>query len=319
MSIRPPQALAAALARETAGHGRTALQMAAQDLSQRYRSGAGIPSTLSPSARAAYLAVRFPSTFAIAASVWHRTLARLDFPMGGSVLDAGAGPGTASLALCAAGRPGPITLLERDTGWRDISLRLAHSMQAPARFMAGDLGALAQQPPHATVVASHVLNELPRETSLASILGLWSLAEHSLVLIEPGTPSGFAAIRAARDAIVAQGGHVVAPCTHALACPIEKDDWCHFDVQVERTALHRAVKSGILSHESSKFSYLAITRQPVAPHSGGRIVRRPIHGSGHVHLDICQQGRIERKTISRREGANYRQARDLVWGDVLED
>lgn len=319
MPIRPPQALAAALARETAGHERTALQMAAQDLSQRYRSGAGIPSTLSPSARAAYLAVRFPSTFAIAASVWHRIIVRLDLPAGGSVLDAGAGPGTASLALCAAGSPRPITLLERDTGWRDVSLRLAHSMEVPARFVAGDLGTLADQPPHATVVASHVLNEMPREIGLASVIKLWRLAEHVLVLIEPGTPSGFAAIRAARDAIVAQGGHIVAPCTHALACPIKKEDWCHFDVQVERTALHRAVKSATLSHESNKFSYLAVTRRPVGPHAGGRIVRRPIHGSGHVHLDICQEGRIERKTISRREGANYRQARDLVWGDVLED
>lgn len=318
MPLGPPRMLADALARETSAHTRVALQTAAQDLSQRYRSGTSIPATLSPITRAAYLAARFPSTYAIAASVWQRIIARLGGPAEGSVLDAGAGPGTASLALCAISGPRAVTLLERDAGWRDTALRLAHVMQSQPRFIAGDLGTASGLSLHATVVASHVLNEMPRESGLAAVLGLWRLAGNLMVLIEPGTPSGFAAIRTAREAIMQQGGHVIAPCTHARACPIAEGDWCHFDVQVERTALHRAVKSGTLSHESGKFSYLAMTRRPAAPLDGGRIVRRPIQGSGHVHLDVCIQGRIERQTISRRQGAAYRQARDLVWGDLLE-
>jgi ribosomal protein RSM22 (predicted rRNA methylase) len=318
MAYDPPVALAEAVAQETSGHARDRLRAAAAGLSERYRTGVAIPATLTAEERAAYLAVRFPSTYAIAAAVWRHVSERLGGLAFATVLDAGAGPGTASLALQAVAAPCPTTLLERDPGWRSAALKLAGSLGTDARFVQGDLGVLGNLPGHDAVVASHVLNELPASARTDATLQLWGRAQGLLVIIEPGTPAGFEAIRSVRQAVLDRGGHIVAPCTHDLGCPVTGDDWCHFDVQIERSALHRAVKSGSLSHETGKFSYVAISRREVGPAPGGRIVRRPIRGSGHVHFDVCASGTIERVTVSKRHGAAWRTARDLSWGEILE-
>jgi len=318
MPFDPPAPLAAAIALETADHPRAALRAAAETLSNSYRTGLAIPVTLTPVARAAYLAVRFPSTYAVAARVWSQVRARLGDRPVRTILDSGAGPGTASLAFAATTAGLRATLLERDAGWRPTALRLAGAAGLQADFVAGDAGGPGVAGRHDAVVASYVLNELAPERRISVVDALWRATGDVLVLIEPGTQAGFASIRAARDSLLSLGGHAIAPCTHGLACPVQEGDWCHFDVQVERTGLHRALKSGSLSHESAKFSYVALARTPPPVMSAGRIVRRPIRASGHAHFDLCREGRIERVTVSRRQRDQWRAARDAVWGDLME-
>lgn len=318
MPFDPPAPLAAALALETADHPHAAMRTAAETLSNSYRTGLSIPAHLTPLARSAYLAVRFPSTYAVAARVWSQVRARIGDRPVRTVLDSGAGPGTASLALAAMQAGLRATLLERDAGWRPTALRLAGAVGLHADFVAGDAGSLGPSARHDAVVASHVLNELPADRRTGVVHALWQATGDVLVLIEPGTQPGFASIRAARDLILSLGGHAVAPCTHGLGCPVQGDDWCHFDVQVERTALHRSVKSGTLSHESAKFSYVALARTAPPETLSGRIVRRPIRAGGHAHFDLCREGRIERVTVSRRQREAWRAARDSVWGDMLD-
>lgn len=304
---------------ETASGARAALRNHAAALSSRYRSRSGIPVALSAAERAAYLATRFPATYAGALSAWRMVEARGGLPAPRSVLDAGAGPGTASLALADVVAPGRVTLLERDAGWRDTALRLATAMGHAADFVPGSLEAALPGGAHDAVVAAYALNELPADAQVAAALRLWAATGHMLLVIEPGTPAGFATVRAVRAAIVAQGGHVLAPCTHDAPCPVAGDDWCHFAVEVQRSSLHRAAKGGTLAHETEKTSFVALARHPAGAGDSGRIVRRPIRAKGHVHLDACRAGRIERVTFSRRQGERYRQARDCAWGDLLPD
>ena len=56
---------------------------------------------------------------------------------------------------------------------------------------------------------------------------------------------------------------------------------------------------------------------PAPPVSGARIIRRPDLRQGHVVLDLCTTEGLERRTVSRRDGAEYRKARKLGWGDTL--
>ena len=58
---------------------------------------------------------------------------------------------------------------------------------------------------------------------------------------------------------------------------------------------------------------------PLAP-PGRRRARAsaaPICGPGHVVLDLCTDDGLERRTVSKRDGADYRRARKVAWGDTL--
>ena len=59
-----------------------------------------------------------------------------------------------------------------------------------------------------------------------------------------------------------------------------KDDWCHFAQRLERTSLHRHLKSGELGYEDAKFSYMVAAKEEVA-RVKARIIRHPLIGKGH--------------------------------------
>ena len=128
---------------------------------------------------------------------------------------------------------------------------------------------------------------------------------------------GYLRIREARERLTAAGLRVVAPCPHSTACPIEPGaDWCHFAARVSRSSLHRQVKGGTLPYEDEKFSYVAAARLE-APTGKARVVRRPQIRKGQVLLDVCAPDRgLARETVTKRQGARYRAARDTAWGDA---
>jgi len=111
------------------------------------------------------------------------------------------------------------------------------------------------------------------------------------------------------------GAHVIAPCPHERACPMASGDWCHFAARVERSGLHRRLKSGALGHEDEKYSYVVLARDA---HGAGpaRILRHPrLHG-GHAQLELCTLAGLERRTVSKKHGEAWRQLRRARWGDA---
>ncbi len=146
-----------------------------------------------------------------------------------------------------------------------------------------------------------------------------------VVIVEPGSPDGYARVLAAREQLIAAGLRIAAPCPHGAVCPIEPGtDWCHFSARVNRSSLHRQVKGGTLPYEDEKFSYVAAVRPqalagaPVQT-APARVLRRPQLHKGHVMLDLCTaDGTLARATVTKRHGTAYRAARDLAWGDSWE-
>ena len=177
------------------------------------------PGIATPLQAAAYATARMPATYA-ACGRRVRAPGRGDAGFSpASLLDVGAGTGAASWAAVTAW-PGlhAITMLEPNPALRTLARRLAENGPLGcAEFLSGDLD--AEKPQADLVVASYVLAELPEDRAAAVARDLWQGARSALALIEPGTPQGFARIRAARAALIEAGAHVAAPCTHDNAVP----------------------------------------------------------------------------------------------------
>jgi ribosomal protein RSM22 (predicted rRNA methylase) len=136
--------------------------------------------------------------------------------------------------------------------------------------------------------------------------------------VEPGTPDGFARVLAARDVLRAAGLHIAAPCPHQADCPLASapPDWCHFASRVNRSPLHRRLKDADLGHEDEKFAYVIATDAPV-PAAPARVLRHPQKRKGLVTLQLCTpDDGVRQALVSKRQGADYRAARDVAWGDA---
>ena len=172
--------------------------------------------------------------------------------------------------------------------------------------------------PHADLaVLSYLLGELPEGLGHAVVAAATAAAPLVLV-VEPGTPRGYAAVLAARTLLTDAGWHLLAPCPQDGTCPLARrpGDWCHFSARLDRTVLHRRLKGGRLGHEDEKFSYVLASRDPVV-RAAGRVLRHPVTRKGLVQLEVCRaDGTAAPAVVTRRDPGAYRAARDAAWGDA---
>lgn len=267
----------------------------------------------------AYAAYRMPATFeAVRSALEAFADAVPDWSPDGHV-DVGGGTGAATWAVSSTWEgTRPVTVLD----WAEPALALgreiaaAHPALRGAHWQRARIGTALALEPTDLVTVSYVLNELAAPDR-AVLVDAAASAARAVVIVEPGTPDGYARVIEARDRLIAAGFRVAAPCPHSAACPIVPGtDWCHFSARVSRSSLHRQVKGGSLPYEDEKFSYVAAARFPVSP-VPSRVVRRPQIRKGQVLLDLCEaEERLSRTTVTKKHGDLYRAARDADWGDA---
>uniref|UniRef100_A0A383V6H0 Uncharacterized protein n=1 Tax=Tetradesmus obliquus TaxID=3088 RepID=A0A383V6H0_TETOB len=168
----------------------------------------------------AYALARLPGCYAACSRIFSELRLRLPGWSPKSLLDFGAGPGTASWAAQEVW-PEHLTRLTavepslpmRRLGERlEAARRFAHASAPLVRWRA-ELppplqGRKANQGSSSSsradlVVASYVLGEVASPQQRAELVRhLWSLTSGLLVLVEPGTPAGHANILEARDAVL---------------------------------------------------------------------------------------------------------------------
>lgn len=147
---------------------------------------------------------------------------------------------------------------------------------------------------------------------------LWNATKQILLLVEPGTPAGFAHLREIRTLLLPHGVHIAAPCPHEEECPLPDDDWCHFTCRIARSRLHKQLKGGDAPFEDEKFSYLALTRQNSAP-AASRILRHPRIDSGKITLKLCTSEGLSTRQVRKKEGSLFKVARKSNCGDAFPE
>ncbi len=289
-------------------------------ISKTYRDGGGSSAIASEADALAYALARMPATYAaVTASL--NALAEItpDFAPN-SVLDIGAGPGTASWAAAEAfSSLTAFALLDANRALRALALELGGA-STRLRGMAYRLGEarteLASADAADLVVASYMIGEIDESERTALAELMWAKTSDTLLVIEPGTPAGYARILALRAQLIAAGAHVAAPCPHDGPCPLAAPDWCHFTQRLPRSQAHRQLKSAELAYEDERFSYVALTRAPAAAHPA-RVLAQPVVSKVEVTAKLCTPEGLAITKVPRRAKADYAAARRWRWGDSV--
>ena len=319
-----PHTLSGALDAVLDGLPADPLRRATASLIDAYRSGA--PPTAQvlrdPTTAAAYAAYRMPATHAaVSRALRHATDLAPDLDVR-TLVDVGGGTGAATWAVAEAfPRLERATVLDGSADALALGARIGRHGPPPvadATWSRALLGPGVTLPGADLVVVSYVLGELAERLHAPVVDAAVASAAQLVLVVEPGTPRGYAAVLAARSRLTDAGWHLLAPCPQDGACPVatRSGDWCHFAVRLDRSALHRRVKGGRLGHEDEKFSYVLASRAPVTP-AGGRVLRHPVTRKGLVQLEVCDSaGSAGRVVVTRRDPIAYRAARDASWGDT---
>ncbi len=317
-----PAELRAALDGKLHGLSRTDAAQRSATITRTYRGGGNSGGIRSEADALAYALARMPATYAaVAASLAALEIAHPTFaPV--SLLDCGAGPGTATWAAAAA-FPSltDCIMVDANPALRDLALALMQDSSDldATPYLLGDAAlTIANMARADLVILSYVINELDDGKRARLIDLAWDRTLDTLLIVEPGTPAGWQRILDARAQLIAQGAEVIAPCPHNHACPLATPDWCHFSQRLQRSRAHKQVKGAELPYEDEKYIYVALSRS--AKSTGqARVLTQPDVNKVAVTAKLCTMDGLTQAIAPKRDKPAYTKFRKLDWGDSIDN
>ena len=189
-----PIKLQSALETLVSGYAKEKLEKDARAISEAYRlrTGEGKRLLTAEGEAAAYAAAYFALSEAIEASGLHPE----------TMLDCGAGTGAVMFAADSLLELREAACMEREAAMRTVGEKLTRqACGVQPRWDACDLTGSAALPQAELVCEGYMLGELEAGMRLSVAERLWNACGQMLVLIEPGTPQGFANLRAVRESL----------------------------------------------------------------------------------------------------------------------
>ena len=268
---------------------------------------------------AIYALMRLPATAAAVEAVLAALAERAPGYAPKSVLDIGAGPGTASLIAAEHWPDAALTLCDNHPQFLTLAQRLLAETGTIARFAATDLERIGVSEDAAElVIASYALTEFGDGAYRRVAEHLWNLTAGLLVVVEPGRPRDYRRLMELRSWAIGQGARVAAPCPHQTDCPLAGEDWCHFSVRLPRSRAHKRLKSAALGYEDEKFSYLILARPAVALTPPlPRVLAPPEVKKHETRLKLCEADGQEAWRGILKRSPQFSQNRRVKWGDTV--
>jgi len=253
-----------------------------------------------------------PATYAVNVEVQQRLSAHRPFFYPKEILDVGSGPATTMIALLERfPEIQKAHLIERDQEFVRLAKKLLRDYSLDIAWQE----TLPKEGSFDLVTCSYMLSELSDELVERYLQAMEALCQSTIILIDTGTPFGYKRMMQARDFLIQKQYQIVAPCPHAMACPM---DWCHFSCRLPRSHLHRQVKGVERGFEDEKFCYLIASKERVSDNQESRIVKLPLKRSGHMHLALCTpQGTLVERIVSKKMNDTYKKAKKADWGDTF--
>jgi ribosomal protein RSM22 (predicted rRNA methylase) len=298
--------------------GRKGLADSSSRMSEHYRQRGSSRQVIGGADDAiAYALSRMPATYAAVSAVLDELKARAPDFAPATLLDAGAGPGTAGWAAVEAFTGIDATLMDHNRAFLGLARTLAEgSSLAGAELVEADLARFDLKRRFDLVSCVYALTELSDAEMLAAAERLWRHCDGALVLVEPGRPRDYRRLMAVRRRLIELEGRVLAPCPHENECPLVEPDWCHFSVRLRRTREHMRMKGGTLGYEDEKFSYLVVAQPGIGVRAPGRVLRRPEENKFSVTLAVCAPEGLEIRVVPSRDKPAFKAAKKLEWGDA---
>lgn len=282
--------------------------------SYRLNSGSGKAIIKDNNDSIAYSICRMPATFCACRRVVKELTLLKDLEIK-SILDVGAGTGSASLALMEEFGGASYTLIERDRNMLNIA-----KIFIDGTFINDDIKTLKISDFYDIVIASYSLNELKHEDRINTIKKLYNQTNKFFIIVDAGTPQNYKDLMEVRDEIIKLGATVIAPCSGNYNCPINRqNDWCHFSVRVKRSRLHKNFKDAKLGYEDEKFTYMIFSKTNLEGLNNYlRIVRHPVYRPKVIDFKTCSNEGIKNYCITK-TNKDYKKYKDLEWGDRIND
>lgn len=249
--------------------------------------------------RSAYAAYYLPLNYARLRAVFAEVARTLPADAVSEVWDYGSGPGTTQWAL-------------EDSAW--LPARPLHCFERAREAIALHeelLGAAETR-----FKPSFARGGRPRPGALATFS--YSFLEmvgdlpdleafDHLLIVEPSTRACGRQLMEWRGRLLGRGFHVLAPCTHALACPLlvgSARDWCHMRVGFDGPAWWDDLERELpMKNRTLTYSYLLMSRTARVSREGvARVIGDTLREKGRARQMICRRDVREFVSWQKRDG-----------------
>lgn len=282
-----------------------------QNLTARYKNETGRSKSLinKETDSVVYAISRMPATYAVVHDLIVELVEEGKLDGVQTVVDFGSGTGAGYFAIKDIFDDVCIDLVERDVNMIKCFDKLSDGeVKVETRNIFDYLKSAD------LVLTSYVLSEMLESDRFKTIDKLLEVSNKYLLIIDTGTPQVYQDMMKIKEYVYEKGFFVTAPCM-SKNCGL-KDDYCQFFARVERSSLHKQLKSGTLSYEDEKYFYLLIEKKE-REIFGERIIRRPIFKENMIEVKVCSNSGVKNKVYTKKDKELFKKVKKTKINQIV--